>query len=189
MYLSKELYLKDFVITRNNMKQFMKKFEYLQSYDFLNEKTYINYLKNDKNEYISLLTNFALNDLKNAADDNQYKIEIQRLRYIKHPLTKYLEHQYYIYKILNKNGRETKYFTNDNLLMIGAKDFICFENVCYILDFSDSDLLGAYKIIDKKVITQIKNWYDMTNNLSKPTNLYMEPNSSIMDALLEKNLI
>lgn len=186
-YLTKQIYFLDFSSTRNNMKNIMRKFEFLQSYSFLNEKNYVNYLHNDRSTYVDGLSLFAQNDLEASKKDALKFLKIERLRFVQYPLTKYLEHEFYIYKIINKNGRKTRFFDDKSLLIKNAKDFICFDDdLCYILDFSETDLLGALKVTDKSIIAEIIEWYDCVMEKSLPCSEYMDPDISI-EASLKKD--
>ena len=189
-YIDKNKYMSEFSETRKNIKSCMRKFEHLQSYGFLNEKNYLNYLSGNKVLFCQGLKAFYDNT-KIAADmDKKNHICSKRLRYVRYPLDKYLESQYYIYRILVKLGTQIKSINRENILPTCTKDFICFDaEVCYLLDFASDQLKGAWKITNKNAILELINWFDSVFENAQDIADYFEPEKAILENLKEYGIL
>lgn len=188
-YLNVQEYMAAFKDSRNNLKKCMRKYEGLQTYGFLNEKNYLNYLSGDKQKFCEGLIDFK-NNTQSALDlDKSLGIETLRLRYVKYPLETYLLSQYYIYCIIAKLGTKVRYISNiENVF--STMDFICFDvTVCYFLDFTKDKLNGAWKVTNSEFINKIVDEFDNCFSMAKKFEYYYQPDQSIIEILKKDDVL
>lgn len=175
-------YIERFSEAQKNLSICLRKFEFLQSYSFLKEKNFISYIEHRYDDFAIGLRKFYESNVESSERALKSGIERKRLRFIKHPISDYIEFQYYSYLVWEKLGYKIRYFDDTLKIQSQMKDFIIFDNsIVFVLDFSENELLGAWESTNTELIKELVDWYDKTFNAASQFQSMINPMKKMYD--------
>lgn len=136
----------------------------MQNYDVEDEEGVLGaFIKKDYKKLKSFFNEFKDSIISDNALLRE-NIKQMRLRYVKQPLSQYLNFESYSYKILSKYGQEIR--VSENTMVCEFGDFVAFDNKCIcFLDFNDKAELSSVNVLKNNkgtatFINALIEWYD-----------------------------
>jgi len=161
----------------------------LQFYDEGLDSTYESYKNNEIDLFVERLVLFREGRLPELTELAQKSVSFKRLHFLKQPITKYLEYEYYTYLISSSLGEQ---IVVNNIDVVISKDnigdFLLFDDKCAFIHDYDSN--GIYKGAwvlqeDKKdLIKEMCDWYDLQFSVATDFKGLFKPDQSIVDRIL-----